>query len=296
MYSVLSSYLSNCMLCIREKREICQGGGIFFSYSSPGSGSCPGRPVSAFTPRDRSFSYCLPFQGLAVPLRKLCPCFVGALKEFQEDPFRCVCAAHILVAQEEQAFVGTVPGGIGTKSDCREAWRFRNRIRVERRRFERFVPWPKPSTDHFMRVGFTGDPISPFALGCASSRKARDRQVETPPEKMDRTALAEKRGAELLEDLVDLHQDAPEAVGIDGVLGGMHLIFITSNGMLHLTGHRIDRDLDPQGVQAGHEFPVKRSDGTGDQRHGSGGPLARANEEGVIDEVKLHFKGAASIR
>ena len=73
----------------------------------------------------------VPFQCLTIPLRELCPDLVGTLEEFQEDLFRCVCAPHILVAQEEQALVGTVPGRIGTKSGCREAWRFRNRIRVE---------------------------------------------------------------------------------------------------------------------------------------------------------------------
>ncbi len=207
----------------------------------------------------------VPFQCLTIPLRELCPDLVGTLEEFQEDLFRCVCAPHILVAQEEQALVGTVPGRIGTKSGCREAWRFRNRIRVERRRFERFIPWPKPGTDHFMRVGFACDPISPFALGCASSRKARDRQVETPPEKMDGTALAEKRGAELLEDLVDLHQDAPEALGVDGVVGGVDLIFITANGIAHFARQRVDRDFDPQSVQASHKFPVKSGDGPGDR-------------------------------
>jgi hypothetical protein len=93
----------------------------------------------------------------------------------------------------------------------------------------------------------------------------------------------------------ETHITEPDA-RIDGAVGGMHVILITPNGLLHLTGLRIDRDLDPQGAQAGHEFPVKRSDGTGDQRHGPCGPLARANAEGVIDEVKLHFKGAAAIR
>jgi hypothetical protein len=69
---------------------------------------------------------------------------------------------------------------------------------------------------------------------------------------MDRAALAEKRGAEFPEDLVYLHQKGPEEVGRDGILGSMHLIFIAPNGIPHFTGQCVDRDLDPQGVQAGH--------------------------------------------
>ena len=56
----------------------------------------------------------VPFQCLTIPLRELCPDLVGTLEEFQEDLFRCLCAAHILVAQEELALVGAVPGGPGS--------------------------------------------------------------------------------------------------------------------------------------------------------------------------------------
>src|SRR6266700_2050779 len=58
----------------------------------------------------------------------------------------------------------------------------------------------------------------------------------------------------------------------------------------------VDRDLNSQGAQGGHEFLVKSCDGTWNQRHGSGGSLARENEECVIDEVKINCKGTTSIR
>jgi hypothetical protein len=44
--------------------------------------------------------------------------------------------------------------------------------------------------------------------------------------------------------------------------------------------------------QAGHEFPVKRRDGSGDQWQRFGGSIACANGEVVIDEIKRDGKGA----
>src|SRR5689334_19198009 len=96
---------------------------------------------------------CLSFQGLTVPMRKLRPGFVGALAKIQQHLFRRLCTAHILVAQEKLALVGTVPGCTGTKRRLLQSRRCGNGIGVEGRLFEGIVPWPEPTTDHFVRVG-----------------------------------------------------------------------------------------------------------------------------------------------
>src|SRR3989442_13329941 len=106
--------------------------------------------------------------------------------------FRRVCAPDIIVGQEKQAHAGTVQGRAGTKSGFLQSRWFRNGIRVERGRFECLVTWPEPTTDHFMRIGFACDPVCPCAFGGAPSRKTCHRQVETPPEQMNRAALANK--------------------------------------------------------------------------------------------------------
>ena len=146
-----------------------------------------------------------------------------------------------------------------------------------------------------MRVGFACNQIGPWTFRGAPSRKAGHRQVETPPEKMDRAALAQKRGAELLKDLVYLRQDAPEAVSVDGVVGGMDLIFITVNGIANFAGQGVDGDLDAQGLQAGHKLLVKSGDRPGDQWERFAGSIAGENEEVVFDEVKIDGKGAPLI-
>src|SRR6266581_9375030 len=143
-----------------------------------------------------------------------------------------------------------------------------------------------------MRVGFPRHAIGPWTLWCTPSRKKGECQVEAAPEEVDGTALAQKRRAVALHDGVGLHQDAPEALGIDWVVRGVDFIDITANGMLHFAGQGVDGDLDAQSMQASHEFPVKCGDGTGDQRQRFGGSLACANGEIVLDEVKRDFKGA----
>ena len=75
----------------------------------------------------------------------------------------------------------------------------------------------------------------------------------------------------------------------------MDLIDITANGIAHFAGQGVDRDFDAQGLQAGHEFPVKRGDGAGDQWQRFGGSLTRPNGEIVIDEIKRDFKGSPLI-
>ena len=75
----------------------------------------------------------------------------------------------------------------------------------------------------------------------------------------------------------------------------MDLIFITANGIANFARQGVDRDLDPQSMQAGHKLPVKSGDRPGDQWERFSGPIARENEEVVINEVEIDGKGAALI-
>src|SRR5207244_6355625 len=160
------------------------------------------------------------------------------------------------IAQEEFSQLLTVEGLLRTNRGCRQSRRPRRGIRVESWHWETVIARPEPTTDHFMRVSFPRHAIGPWTLWCAPSRKKGECQVEAAPEEVDGTALAQKRRAVALHDGVGLHQYAPEALGVDWVVGGVDLIDITANGILHFAGQGVDGDLDAQGVQAGHAFPV----------------------------------------
>src|SRR6266568_8153244 len=233
-----------------------------------------------------------PFQCLAIPLRKSGSGFVGALKKLQQRQLRRGSAAHIVIKQEEFSQILTVESLLRTNRGGRQSRWFWSGIGIESRGRKTVITRPEATTDHFMRVGFPRDAIGPWTFWCAPSRKKGECQVEAAPEEVDGTALAQKRRAVALHDGVGLHQDAPEALGIDWVVRGVDFIDITANGMLHFAGQGVDGDLDAQSMQASHEFPVKCGDGTGDQRQRFGGSLACANGEIVLDEVKRDFKGA----
>src|SRR3989449_7031855 len=77
---------------------------------------------------------------------------------------------------------------------------------------------PESGADHLMRIRFARDPIRPGSLGCAPPGKPGHRQIEAAPEEMNRAALPEKAGAKSPEHVVGLNQDAPEAVGVLGIV------------------------------------------------------------------------------
>src|SRR2546422_11768575 len=77
---------------------------------------------------------------------------------------------------------------------------------------------PESGADHLMRIRFARDPIRPRSLGGAPPGKPGHGQIEAAPEEMNRAALPEKAGAKSSEHVVGLNQDAPEAVGVLGIV------------------------------------------------------------------------------
>ena len=118
------------------------------SWCESGIGPCG--PTSASTPRDRWFSYCLPFECLAIPLRKPGSGFVGALKKLQQRLLRRGSCSHVVIAQEKFSQLLTVEGFLRTNRGCRQSTRPRIGIRVERRGWETVIAGPEPRTDLFI--------------------------------------------------------------------------------------------------------------------------------------------------
>src|SRR5437764_4437594 len=225
-------------------------------------------------PRDRSFSSHPPFRRLAIPLPKRGPRFVGALEKRQQRLLRRGSVAHILIQQEEFSQFATVEGLLWTNGGGWQSRRLWRGIGIERRGGETVIAGPEATIDLFMGHRFARHAIGTRSLGGAPTGEERHGEVEAAPEELYGTALAHKRGAEALHDGGGLGQDAPEALGVEWVVGSVDLIDIAANGTPHCAGQGVDRDLDAQRVQAVHEFAVKRGHRTRDERQRLRGSLA----------------------
>src|SRR4029079_8228582 len=84
-------------------------------------------------------------------------------------------------------------------------------VRVERGFRQQFVARPEAAAADFVRIRFARDPIRQMRhaagmLGGRSSGEARDREIETTPEKVDGAAFTAEPGAKLLEQAIGLQQ------------------------------------------------------------------------------------------
>src|SRR4051794_38744947 len=102
--------------------------------------------------------------------------------------------------------------------------------------------------------------------GCAAAGEARYREIKAAPEKMHRARLAEKAGAELLEDAVAVHEDLQEAPYGIGIVGGMAPVFRKPDRVRQFVWHLVDHNGNAElgqrglrgGVEAGNRFSGKR--------------------------------------
>ena len=154
---------------------------------------------------------------------------------------------------------------------------------------------PEAGADYFVRVSFAGDGIGAGAFGGAAAGEARDAEVEASPEEMDWTALADEAGAKLLEDIFTEDQDAPEAVGEFGIVGGVQGIFFERDGGWDLARRSPDFDFDAERVQGGHEFGIEVRDRLRLEGESLGGTPTGLNGQLVIDEVELDFENAIAV-
>src|SRR3954453_7272585 len=85
-------------------------------------------------------------------------------------------------------------------------------------------------------------------------------EVETPPEKMDRAAFAAELGAELLEDPVALEQDAPETIGVFGVVGRIGFVLLKRDRRIDFVWCGVDPYRDIEHFEGLHDLPIESSD------------------------------------
>src|SRR5439155_11541105 len=108
--------------------------------------------------------------------------------------------------------------------------------------WEGVVARPEPGATDFVRIGFArdcvGQPGDPAGMERGPpSGETGDRKVETAPEKMDGTRLAQKTAAEELKHTIDLNERPPEGMGCLGVVGRMGTVIGKPDRVRHLVRH-----------------------------------------------------------
>src|SRR5258707_15650989 len=86
------------------------------------------------------------------------------------------------------------------------------------------VARPKPHPTHFVRIGVLHEPLRPRPLRRQPPRKSRNRQIETAPEKMYRTALPDKSRTKFPKNIVHADKTPPKPLRILGIVRRMAFI------------------------------------------------------------------------
>ena len=148
-----------------------------------------------------------------------------------------------------------------------------------------------------MRVGFARDGIGEVRhaagmLRGAPSGETRHGEIEAAPEKMDRAALATKFRAEFLEDAVGLQENAPETIRVFGIVGGVFVVLIERNGVLHFVRRRGEVRFDVQLPQSAHNGTIKLRDALRHERNYLQPAVAHEHSQIMRDEIESDFKNA----
>src|SRR5215212_11271797 len=156
-----------------------------------------------------------PFQRRSIPFPQIGCRFISFLEETEQKPVWIVRLSNGVIGQDEQAQIIVVSRcGRAYRCLC-IALRFGIRIGKECRLSIASIAGPEAAAADFMRIGFLIGRKSdvgrvPRRQGSAPAGKARDRQIETAPEKMDRAHLSKKRRAKELEHAIALDQRSPK--------------------------------------------------------------------------------------
>src|ERR1700758_5189666 len=148
---------------------------------------------------------------------------------------------------------------------CEAGW-FRGGVGIEGRAGKVASTGPESRAAEFVRVGFAGDRVGPWAFRCASTGEPRHGMIETSPKKVYGADLAYKSRSEFPQDLVDPRQNAPELMHCFRIVGCMNLIFLKWNQLGNLARRRPDLYSHTEIGECGHKLFVEVSDTLGLER------------------------------
>src|ERR1700738_515479 len=146
-----------------------------------------------------------------------------------------------------------------------------------------------------MRVGFPRDCVGAGPLRRDSPGKTRDRKIETSPEKVYRTGLAQKARAKLLQYLVDPDQYAPEFMDGFPIVCRVNMILLKWRGIGDLARHRPYLHTYAKFRQRRHELLIKLRNTLRHQGYCDHAAFAGFDRDSVLNEIEPHFDSALLI-
>ena len=120
----------------------------------------------------------------------------------------------------------------------------------------------KTNAANFLRIRFPGHSIGQMRDSAGMRRrrspgKTGDREIETAPEKMDRTAFATEAGAKRFQDAIGLEEDAPETIDPRRIVASMGFVLVKSDRVCDLVRQKIDFHRELELVECLHHRAVE---------------------------------------
>ena len=185
-----------------------------------------------------------------------------------EHRLRRVRLAHRVVRQDEFVELPVVIRRIRLHACILQARRFRRGVRIERWLQQRSAARPEAMADDFVRVRVALESRA-VAWRRAATGKACHCQVETAPEEIHRAALADERATRLVKYTIDLHQDAPQATHVFGIVAVMLRVAVEPDRLRQFRGQGMDLHRQTHCRQHRQQFVVEIGDAACTQRQGT---------------------------
>src|SRR3974377_372329 len=169
-----------------------------------------------------------------------------------------ICATHAIVHKYVLAQLPVIERRSGLHFAFGEAGRFWRCIGVIGGAIHTAASRPEARTALLMGIRLGSDSVSARSRRRRAPAKPRRSQIKASPEKMYRAGFSDKPCPKLFEHSVAPREDSPESRHGLRIVRCVNVIFLEGNRIRKLLGQRIDRYVNTQLSELGHELVVKR--------------------------------------
>src|ERR1700687_2602798 len=141
-----------------------------------------------------------------------------------------------------------------------ESVRLRNTICVKRRLQDGTAPRPETVTDHLMRIRLAHE-CRAVTHRRSLAGKSRGREIETPPEKLDRAALADELTSTRSKHSFHLEKNSPEPLSELRIVRMMDGVILETDWRWYFRRHRPDGHRQCHATKCIHDLTIELRDG-----------------------------------